>query len=146
MRMTIPLIALGLTLLALADAGAGEDLKFDEVILVQKNGQVDLLYVVLTDEKSRGVDDYDKAVVQYAKAALREAAKHEFKGTTKPGEKYKHDGNVVFVVRRTRKDMSAAATGFSVEQLQEILAAGPKKGLELARAHTWGFEHLPIKQ
>ncbi len=78
-------------------------------------------------------------------AALREAVERKFKGTTKPGEKYRYDGNVVFVIRRTRKDKSAAATGFGVEQLQEIIAAGPKKGLELAGTHTWGFEHLPIK-
>src|SRR5438045_3546294 len=109
MRTTTLLIVLGVLFLGLADAGAGGDLKFDEVVLVQKKGQVDLLYVVLTVEKGRGVDDHNKAVVKYATAALREAAERKFKGTTKPGEKYKYDGNIAFVIRRTRKDKSAAA-------------------------------------
>ncbi len=146
MRTTTPLIALSVALLALADAGAGEGLKFDEVILIQKKGQVDLLYVVLTDEKSRGVDDDNKAVVRYAKTTLREAAERKFKGTTKPGEKYKYGGNITFVIRKTRKDKFAAVMGFGVEQLQEIIRAGPKKGLELAGRHTWGGEQLPIKR
>src|SRR5204863_5009694 len=83
-------------------AGA-DDLKFDEVILVEgKNRDISLLYVVLTEPKP-DLDRVRDLVVKYAGTALKEAADRKFKGTiTRANEKPNYDGNVVFFVRSAK--------------------------------------------
>ena len=67
----------------------------------------------------------------------------KFKGATKKDEKHKHDGNIVFAIRKTRTDKYVAVTGFDVEQLHEILEIGSPKGRDLAARHTWGLREIP---
>jgi hypothetical protein len=137
--------AFGLALVALLlvqpPEGRAQEARFDEVVLITGGGQ-DLLYVVLTDA---GGDRAD-LVVKYARAALRVAAAHKFAGTTKGDEKPKHRGNVVFVIRKAAGDQVGAVSGFGVEQLQEIIAAGPEKGRALAARHAWSLGKVPQKK
>src|SRR5438046_3042158 len=106
--------------LVLPSRARSQEPKFDEVILVEaKKPQISLLYVVLTEPKAGAKKGAD-LVLKYAKAALREATAHKFKGTDLKDEKYKHEGNVVFFIRSAAGDEMGTISGFSVEQLREI--------------------------
>jgi len=104
-----------------------------------------LLYVILTDPKDNN-QNRDAMVLKYAKAALQEAARHKFKGATKKEELPRYDGNIVFLVRATRKDRLGIASGFSVAQLQQILAAEPERARQLVQRHAWSRGELPAKK
>jgi hypothetical protein len=127
--------------------GKGDEKLTFENVVVQKSADrgPDLLYVVLTEVKANNEKLVD-LVLKYAPAALREAAEHKFKGTTKGDEKHKYDGNVVFLVQGARGDGKGYGSGFSVEQLQEILAAKDSQARELVRAHSWSLAKLPRKE
>src|SRR5262245_17211570 len=124
-------------LLALGVAPPGGH-PFDKVILVPgKGNNPALLYVVLTAPRAVRVDHLTTLVVKHAEDALREAQHHGFKGTTRAGERPRHDGNVVFAIRDTRKDRDARITGFGVEQLREILQVSPARARQLVGRHSW---------
>jgi len=124
-----------------------DDLKFDQVTLVEgKAPDVSLLYVVLTEPKA-DAGKLAELVVKYARPALEQAALHKFKGATKDGERYKYEGNVVFLVRNAPKDREGHATGFTVEQLKEIIDAKPADALRLAGRHAWSLsDKVPEKK
>ena len=131
---------------ALLPARGDEEPKFEEVVVVKStDGGPDLLYVVLTEPKDNN-QKRDAMVLKYAKAAFREAARHEFKGATKKEEPPRYDGNIVFLVRATRKDRVGIASGFSVAQLQQILAAEPERARQLVQRHAWSRGELPAKK
>jgi hypothetical protein len=130
-------------LMLLCTSGKGDEkLTFDKVVVVKGVRSVDLLYVVLTEPNVTN-DKLDELVVKYAAAALSEAAEHKFEGATKGNEKPKYNGNVVFLVRQSRDARSGFASGFGVEQLQEIIAATPDAGRKLAGRHSWGKHDIP---
>ena len=116
---------------------ADEKLTFEKVV-VQKSGDrgPDLLYVVLTEPKANK-DKLVDLVLKYGPAALREAAEHKFEGATKGDEKPKYKGNLVFLVRNSRDARRGAHTGFSVEQLREVVAANPDAARKLVGEHAW---------
>jgi RNA polymerase sigma factor (sigma-70 family) len=119
-----------------------EPLRFDEVMLVKaKPPNLSLLYVVLTEPNAK-IDKLTELVFKYARLALREATIHKFQGTT-GDEKPKVEGNVVFFVRRDRLDRNGAATGFGIEQLQEILSVNPDRARQLIGRHTWMISAQP---
>jgi hypothetical protein len=125
---------------------AVNELKFDEVIVVRsKDKGPDLLYLVLTAPDA-DLDKQCELVVQYAKAALSEAQAHKFKGAIKDAEKPAYDGGIVFVIRKTREDKMAAYTGFSIEQIREILGAPPDRGRHLVKLHAWSVSKIPEKR
>ena len=130
----------------LLPARGNEEPKFEEVVVVKStDGGPDLLYVILTDPKDNN-QNRDAMVLKYAKAALQEAARHKFKGATKKKELPRYDGNIVFLVRATRKDRLGIASGFSVAQLQQILAAEPERARQLVQRHAWSRGELPAKK
>ncbi len=109
-----------------ASQAPGDQQPFDEVLWVERpKPEISLLYLVLTN--TGGHDDRVRLVVSHAAVALREAAKHQG-----------HEFNVVYFVRP-----SGMYTGFSVEQLREIVAASQKRAEELVGQHTWGIGELP---
>ena len=136
---------LGLALIRSSGKGA-EELKFEEVV-VEKSVHPghDLLYVVLTEPKANG-EKLDDLVLKYAETALQAATVHQFKGTTKMGELYKYDGTIVFLVRAAKGNREGAAAGFSVEQLEQILAATPERARTLVQRQSWGPGKLPGKK
>jgi hypothetical protein len=124
-------------------AARADDLKFDEVILLEGKGRdVSVLYVVLTEPKA-DLDKLRDLVVKYARTALKEAAGRKFKGTTGEG-KPKYEGYVVFFVRSAKGDRQGACTGFGVGHLKEIATAKPDEGRKRVRA-AWAFGELPPK-
>jgi hypothetical protein len=48
-------------------------------------------------------------------------------------------------VRQQGRD-PGAETGFSVEQLREMIEAKPERARQLAARHAWGFGKLPPKK
>jgi hypothetical protein len=142
--MLMTSLCFALALLAAAPLGnAAEGLTFEAVVPVKSTDRgPDLLYVVLTDPRANAAT-LDRLVLKYAGAALREAATHRFKGTTKEGERPRHDGNVVFLVRTERNAQEGVVTGFSVDQLREIVSADPERARKLVHVHTWGWGKLP---
>ena len=145
MRQGLFAVVFGALALGIPPGQAGQQPTFDDVILAKVEGG-DLLYlVVFSDAKGR---DLDKLVVQLAKPALAQAASHKFKGTTKTGEKHQNHGNIVYAVRKKGVDDSVEffVSPFSVEQLREIVDAGPGKGEDLAFAHNWTLGKLPRKK
>jgi hypothetical protein len=146
MKTELLCLSLGVLLLTLAPGRGAEDLMFEEVIVTKSADRgPDLLYVVLTEPRADH-DKLDDLVLKYAGAALREAAAHKFKGATKEGELYEHDGNIVFLVRAVRGDREGAVSGFSVEQLQQLLAAKPERARMLVQVHSWTGGKLPGKK
>ena len=131
-----------LAFVALAPSTArADDMKFDDVILVEGKGRdVSLLYVVLTEPKA-DLKKLRELVVKYAGTAVKEAAERKFKGATKPDEKPKYEGNVVFFVREGKRDRQGAYTGFSVGHLKRIAAKIDKEPI----AAAWTFGELPRK-
>ena len=115
--------------------------KIDKVQLVEADG-FDLLYVVITQPLADNTKRCE-VVVRHAEEALQTAARYKFKGTTKGNERPKHDGNVVFFIRHSRKVDYGAVTGFGIAQLQEISAAEAEKGKNLVRRHAWSLGKLP---
>jgi hypothetical protein len=145
MRAGLFFLTFGALACAVAPGQGGVKPMFDEVVLA-KVGNAHLLYVVvLSDATGR---DLDKLVVRFARPALVEAARYKFKGTTKPGEKPLREGNIVFAVRKKGADDRAPyfISPFSIEQLHEIVAVGPEKGLELAFQHNWTGGEVPRKK
>ena len=125
--MRIASVFLSVLLLGAAppDGAQPAALKFEEVVLVEgRPPNVSLLYVVLTVPRANN-RKLDELVVKYARAALREAAAHQFKGATRAGVKPKHDGNIVFLVREARGDRRGAITGFGVRQRLMNFCVGP---------------------
>jgi hypothetical protein len=144
---TVPFcLSVAVVLLTFGPGEGTEDLTFDEV-LVQRSADrgPDLLYVVLTGPGADG-KKLDDLVLKYAGAALREAAAHKFKGATKEGELYEHDGNIVFLVRAAPAGREGSVSGFSLEQLQRLLAAKPERARMLVQVHSWTGGNLPGKK
>jgi hypothetical protein len=128
---------------ALVPAARAEELTFEQVVLeVGKGPNISLLYVVLTEPD---VNKRDDLVVRYAESALKEAADHKFKGATKGDERPRYEGNVVFLLRSEKGASEGIVSGFSVDQLKEILEAKPDRARQLASRHSWGFGKLPGK-
>ena len=126
---------------------AGDGSKFDAVVLVKgKEPDASALYVVLTQPKA-DLDKLCELVVKHAEPAIQAATEHKFQGTTKANEKPKYQGNIVFLVRASTKAPDGSATGFTVEQLREIAAAGPEDGKRLVRRHAWALsEKIPAQK
>jgi hypothetical protein len=114
---------------------------FDAVILVEaRPPNLSLLYVVVTQPRADN-DKLSEVVVRHARAALAAASEHRFEGATE-GDRPRHKGNVVFLVRQSRDDRRGYATGFSVEQLREIVAVNPAAGRKLVDRHAWSTEEI----
>jgi RNA polymerase sigma factor (sigma-70 family) len=120
---------------------------FDEVVLqAEKPPQPSLLYVVLTAPKA-DTDKLNDLVVRHAAAALREATRYRFDGAALPlGQRAQYVGNVVFLVRRGKKDTTGSMTGFVPEQLREITNAPPGRAKDLVSRHAWGRGRLPTPE
>jgi hypothetical protein len=143
------IVALCLPALALAalfpTPARADDLKFDEVILIEGKGRdFSLLYVVLTEPRA-DLDKRADRVAKYAGAAIKEAAARKFKGAGKEDDKPMYEGNIVFFVRSAKGDRRGALTGFSVDQLKEIMAAKPERASEIVARHAWTRGELPGK-
>ena len=119
---------------------------FDAAIFVEgKGGNPSLLYLVFTEAKADSAR-LKALVVEQANAALRAAAEHKFEGAAHEGEKPKHKGNVVFLVRNSRDDRRGFISGFSITQLQEIAAANPNDATKLIATHAWSLGEFPSGQ
>jgi hypothetical protein len=126
-----------------SQAPKAQEPKFDAVILVEGKGpDLSLLYVVLTQPKADN-DKLNELVVGHANLAIRVVAQHKFEGAIKADEKPKHKGNVVFLVRNAIGDDWGCVTGFSVEQLREIVAAKPEAARKQVASHAWSLGKIP---
>jgi hypothetical protein len=120
--------------------------RFDAVILVEaRPPDLSLLYVVVTQPRADN-DKLSEVVVRHARVALAAASEHRFEGTTDGDARPRYKGNVVFLVRDSRDDRRGYTTGFSVEQLREIVAANPAAGRKLVDRHAWSTEEIPRLQ
>jgi hypothetical protein len=144
MKTAAPFLAALILAAALAPHARAEDLTFEQVVLEEGKGpNPSLLYVVLTEPDFKKCDDL---VVRYAKAALKEAADRKFKGVTTGTDRPKYEGNVVFLIRTAKGESRGIVSGFSVDQLQEMIQAEPARALQLASRHAWSFGTLPGAQ
>jgi hypothetical protein len=113
-------------------AAAAPPKGIDEVRWVEgERPGVSLLYLVLTEPGARH-ERLSELVVRHAGYALAEAKKHA-------GRRF----NVAFFVRQRPGDLRGAATGFSVEQLREIVGAEPRAARRLVGRHAWSLGKLP---
>lgn len=104
----------------------------DQVMMSRGNSELDLLYLIVTDSDAETVPS--NTVVLLADAALELA--RQYSSHPKPF-------NIVFLIRRDRKMNFGMVTGFSLDQLKEIVTAEEKEAKSLARRHAWTIGSIP---